>query len=76
MEIRDARKHGIAEADMVHAVRFHQRRIEQEYDGEVRLLYIGPGRTGDLLEIVVIPGEPSRLIHADRLRPKFRKYLG
>lgn len=70
-----AHRHNISEEDMLHAVRYAVRRIEQEYDGEVRLLVIGPDRTGDLLEIVVVTDEPARIIHADVLRPKFYKYL-
>ena len=70
-----AHRHNISVEDMLHAVRYAVRRIEQEYDGEVRLLVIGPDRTGDLLEIVVVTDEPARIIHADVLRPKFYKYL-
>ncbi|WP_234354111.1 hypothetical protein [Janibacter massiliensis] len=52
------------------------RLVEYEYDGEERLLVIGPDRLGRLLELVAVPvTEPSRIIHADRLRPKFFDYL-
>ncbi len=45
---------------------------ELEYEGEERLFVIGPGSSGNLLELVAIQvGEPTRIIHADRLRPKF-----
>lgn len=47
-----------------------------EYDGEERMLVIGPDTHGALLELVAVPGEaPSRIIHADRLRPKLSDYL-
>ena len=46
--------------------------VEFEYDGEERLLVIGPDSSGHLLELVAVPmTEPIRIIHADRLRPKF-----
>jgi uncharacterized DUF497 family protein len=71
-----ARKHGIADADIEHAWRNATRLIEYEYDGEERLLVIGPDRHGLMLELVAVPaGEPTRIIHADRLRPTFYDYL-
>ena len=71
MDIRaSARKHGIANGDILHAVRNALRYIEHEYDGEARVLLIGPSRTGDLLEVVFVADEPARIIHADRLRAK------
>lgn len=52
------------------------RLVEFEYDGEDRLLIIGPDRSGTLLELVAVPVDgPARIIHADRLRPKFYDYL-
>lgn len=52
------------------------RLVEYEYLGEVRLLVIGPDRHSRLLELVVVPAQaPVRIIHADRLRPKFYDYL-
>ena len=77
MEIRpSARKHGIVDADMEHAWRNATRLIEYEYEGDERLLAIGPDRHGLMLELVAVPaGEPTQIIHADRLRPKFYDYL-
>ena len=55
-------------ASRSNAIRF----VEYEYNGEDRLLIIGPDRHGRLLEIVAVPAvEPTRIIHADALRPKF-----
>lgn len=52
------------------------RLVEYEYHGEERLLIIGADRQGRLLELVAVPaGLPTRIIHADRLRPKFYDYL-
>ena len=71
-----ARKHEVEDADIQHAWRNAMRLVEYEYLGEDRLLVIGPDRHGRLLELVAVPAQtPVRIIHADRLRPKFYDYL-
>ncbi len=77
MQIRDsARRHDAPDDDIHHARRCALRLIEQEYEGQVRLLIIGPARDGSLLELVAVPvDDPVRIIHADRLRPKFYDLL-
>lgn len=77
MEIRgSARKHGVSDADILHGWENALRIVEYEYDGETRLLVIGPDASGRLLELVAVPSEePTRIIHADHLRPKFYDYL-
>jgi len=77
VEIRDsARKHGIADTDIEHAWQHAIRLVEYEYAGQERLLVIGADRHGRLLELVAVPAdEPTRIIHADLLRPKFYDYL-
>ena len=71
-----ARKHGIGDADILHAWENALRYIEYEYDGEDRLLIIGADRAGNLLELVAVPlPGPTLMIHADVLRPKFYDYL-
>lgn len=71
-----ALKHEIDEADIGHAWINAIRLVEYEYGGEDRLLVIGPDQHGRILELVAVPaGEPTRIIHADRLRPKFFDYL-
>lgn len=77
MEVRGAaRKHGIEDADILHALANALRTIEVEMHGEDRLLVIGPTRSGLLLELVLVPAaDPDRIIHADRLRAKFYVYL-
>ncbi|GAA4892101.1 hypothetical protein GCM10025789_06340 [Tessaracoccus lubricantis] len=77
MEIRgSARKHGITDAEIEHAWHHAIRLVEYEYNGQERLLVIGPDQHGRLLELVAVPAdEPTRIIHADRLRPKFYDYL-
>lgn len=77
MEIRgSARKHGITHAEIEHAWHHAIRLVEYEYNGQERLLVIGPDQHGRLLELVAVPAdEPTRIVHADRLRPKFYDYL-
>jgi hypothetical protein len=75
VEIADsARKHGISDEAIGHAIRYPLRVIEQEYDGDIRQLVIGADQTARLLEIVVLADE-ALIIHADVLRPKFYDYL-
>ena len=73
MEIADsARKHGIGDTSIIHAWENAIKLAEFEYDGEERLFIIGPDSSGNLLELVAIPAEePTHIIHADRLRPRF-----
>ena len=48
------------------------RLVEVEQYGEERLIVIGPDRAGNWLELVAVPAEDAdRIIHAERLRPKF-----
>lgn len=77
MEVgRSASKHGLSTADILHAWTNALRLVEYEYAGEDRLLVIGPDRHGRLLELVAVPATtPTRIIHADLLRPKFYDYL-
>lgn len=71
-----ARKHGVDEEDIVHAWENAIRYVEYDYDGDGRLLVIGADRHGRMLELVAVPAdEPTRIIHADRLRPKFYEFL-
>lgn len=69
-------RHGVAEADIMHAFRNAVRFVEVEQNGEERLIVIGPDRSGNWLELVAMPAEAAdRIIHADRLRPKFYEFL-
>jgi hypothetical protein len=60
---------------MLHAFRNALRVIALEYNGRIQLLVIGPARDGALLELVLQPNEPQRIIHAMPLRPSFCAYL-
>ncbi len=65
-----ARKHGMPDADILHAWDYAIRLVQHEYLGKEILLAIGPDRSGALLELVLLPpDDPERIIHADRLRP-------
>lgn len=70
-----ARKHGVADADIWHAVRNAMRRVL--LDDDLGML-IGPASDGALLEVGVldIDGEDPVVIHAQPLRPKFHRFLG
>ena len=75
MEIAEsARKHGVRDEDIEHAVR-HPLRV---VPGEGRDLVIGAGRSGALLEVVILDDDPNEdpvVFHAMPLRPKFHHYL-
>ncbi len=73
MEIAEsARKHGVPDDDIRHAVRNELRTISQ---GD-RLLIIGPSRDVQLLEVVVLDTDDDLVaIHAMPLRAKFFHFL-
>jgi uncharacterized DUF497 family protein len=74
--VGSARKHDVSDDDIAHAWDNAIRLVEYEYDGEERLLVIGPDQRCQMLELVAVPAdEPTRIIHADRLRAKFFDYL-
>jgi hypothetical protein len=70
-----ARKHGVADADIWHAVRSAMRRVALE-EGFTMLL--GPAVDGSLLEIGILDfeGDDPVVIHAMPLREKFYGFLG
>lgn len=74
MEIADsARKHGISDEDILHAVAHPVAPVAVRAD---RIFFIGTTQTGELLEIVVLsPDEEPAVIHADICRPKFYRYI-
>ena len=77
VEIHDsARKHGVADEDIDHAIN-HALAIEDAGEDPDRWLVIGPDRAGNLLEVVVLTTiEDTQLaIHAMPMRPKFRRLL-
>jgi len=69
-----ARKHGIADEDIEHAMRPALAIDDQADDTR---LYLGPARSADLLEVLTIMRDNGSelVIHAMRLRPKYRRLL-
>jgi hypothetical protein len=69
-----ARRHGIADGDINHAVANAMAIDDQDDDTR---LYLGPARNADLLEVVtIVRDDGSELaIHAMRMRPKYRRLL-
>lgn len=71
---RSARKHGIGDEDILHAIE-HALSAGEQDDGKV--LYLGPDRAANLLEVVsVVRDDGSEIvIHAMRMRPKYEPFL-
>jgi hypothetical protein len=69
-----ARKHGIADEDIEHAI-VNAMSIDDQ-DDDIRL-YLGPARDAQLLEVVtIVRDDGSELaIHAMRMRPRYRRLL-
>ena len=69
-----ARKHGVIDADISHAVRTAMRKVAIDED---LTMLIGPASDGALLEIGVldIDGDDPVVIHAMPLRQKFYRFL-
>ncbi len=75
MEIhRSARKHGISDADLRHAVEHAVFAADLEGEAPLRVLYLGPDRSGNLLEVVVIERDDGSelAIHAMKMRRRYR----
>ena len=75
MEIYEsARRHGIADEDMWHAVEFALAVGEGD---DAKVLYVGPDRAGNLLEVVSVAREDGSeiVIHAMRMRAKYELFL-
>ena len=70
-----ALKHGVAVADIEHAVR--NAVVSEELDDDLRV-YLGPTRSASLLEVIVVVREgdrPELAIHAMAMRDKYRRLL-
>ena len=67
-----ARKHGVTDDDMLHALRHHWRAFETD-DPQVTM-FIGPSRAGEPLEVGVVEDDAGvAVIHAMAAREKFLK---
>ena len=71
---RSARKHGVADADILHAVDHALGAAEQD-DGKV--LYLGADRAGNMLEVIAIERDDGTeiVIHAMRMRRLYEPLL-
>ena len=77
MEIHgSARKHGVADEDILHAID-HALAIEDIGEDPDRWLVLGPDRAANMLEVVVlITAERTQLaIHAMPMRPIYEQLL-
>lgn len=74
---RSARKHGVADEDIVHAATQYLVACPLDDDSPPRELRLGPDHAGNLLEIVVLLLDDGTelVIHAMRMRPKYRGLL-
>ena len=68
---RSARKHGVSEVDIRRVLDAPLRSVAQDE----KVLHIGVAANRDLLEIVVVPGDPVTVVHAMRLRPFNYRHL-
>lgn len=72
-----ARKHGIAEADIEHAIAwgFYQRILEEEIPR--RVLHVGPDGSGNPLEIITLHFDDSKIvvIHAMKVTQQYQWIL-
>ena len=67
-----ARKHGVSDEDMIHALRHHWRAFET--DDPAVTMFVGPSTSAEPLEVgVVTDQEGTAIIHAMAARSKFLK---
>jgi len=69
-----ARKHGVDEKDIRHAIENAMAIDDQDDDTR---LYLGPARNTELLEVVTLVRQDGSelVIHAMTMRPKYRRLL-
>lgn len=76
MEIfASARRHGVADEDIVHAM--DHALVIADYEDDERCLYLGPNRTGNLLEVISVGTVDGVeiVIHAMPMRPMYLPLL-
>jgi hypothetical protein len=71
-----ARKHGVADEDIIHAIE-HALAIEDAGEDPDRWLVLGPDRAGNLLEVVLLTTveRTQIVIHAMVMRTQFRRLI-
>jgi hypothetical protein len=69
-----ARKHGVSDDDILHAIDFALVAAEED-DGKV--LYLGPDKSGNLLEVVTVRRDDATeiVIHAMKMRRMYEPLL-
>jgi hypothetical protein len=69
-----ARRHGVDEDDIRHAVTHAM--VSDDQDDDTRL-YLGPSTSGVLLEVatILLDDGSELVIHAMAMRPKYRRLL-
>ncbi|WP_017935930.1 hypothetical protein [Nocardioides sp. Iso805N] len=67
-----AHRHGVPEEDMIHALRFQIHHVRQDDD---MVMFIGPDRTGRLVEVGLVIWWGGELAIAHALRPARATYL-
>ena len=74
--VASARRHGIADDDMLHAIE-HSVVVDDLGEEPDRWLVLGPDRAGNLLEVVVLVNDEGDeiIIHAMPMRPQYRRLL-
>jgi hypothetical protein len=75
---RSARKHGVSDADLLHATHNALVEVDLDPDGDPpKVVVIGPDTAGNLLEVIVLLLEDDRelAIDAMALRPQFYEFL-
>lgn len=76
--VRDsARKHGISDGDMCHAIAHSIVVLVVDRGPRGRAIHLGASPPGRLLEVVTVDEGEGKLliIHAMAMRPKFMRYL-
>lgn len=71
-----ARKHGVDDDDILHAIRLAL--LVQLHDDDVRVLYLGPDRAANMLEVVSLLEEDEDrelVIHAMAMTAKYQPLL-
>ena len=69
--VESAHRHGVAEEDMLHALRFAIGHVRQDDD---MVMFIGPDRAGNLIEVGVVTWHGIlAIVHA--MSPAREKYL-
>ena len=70
-----ARKHGVADQDILHAID-HGLAFEDAGEDPERWLLIAPDTAGNLLEVVITAEGTRLVIHAMPMRDQYRRLLG